>query len=193
MPSTVHNATILQLIPMVEQLTQQFTAQINVLSPTQLNWKPNATDWSVGQCLDHVITANQTYFPQLDQILAGARPTRFWERLPLAPTLFARLLIASLNPDRRYSMRTAKVFEPTLSRVEPEILATFTQHQQQLIERMQACTRLDAARIIITSPAASFVTYSLLDAFRILVVHEQHHLAQITTIRALREFPRQFE
>ncbi|NTU79334.1 MAG: hypothetical protein HGA45_08015 [Chloroflexales bacterium] len=37
------------------------------------------------------------------------------DRVPLAPTLFGRLLIISLNPDRLRKVRTAKVFAPTLS------------------------------------------------------------------------------
>jgi hypothetical protein len=190
MSDTVPHATISQLIPVLEQLTQAITAQVAPLSHAQLNWKPNATDWSVGQCLEHILIANQSYIPLIEQILTGRKKPQFWERLPLVPALWGRLLIASLNPDRLYQIKTAKVFEPTLSAVEPQILATFSQQQQQLVDLMQKCVPLDAARIIVTSPAVSFITYSLLDAFRIIVVHEQHHVAHLAKLCMLPEFPR---
>jgi hypothetical protein len=189
MPNQIAQATISQLIPLVEQLTGAITAQVGALSPSQLNWKPNPAAWSVGQGIEHVVIANRSYFPILEQIVAGTRVPRLVERLPLAPVLFGRLLIASLDPARLHKVRTAKVFEPTLSVVEPSIVAAFTQQQQRLVELMQACSHLDAARIIITSPAVSFITYSLLDAFRILVVHEQHHFASTAQLLKLPAFP----
>lgn len=189
MPSDVSRATIPQLIALAEQLTREITAQVGALGPAQLNWKPNPAEWSVGQCIEHIVIANSSYFSPLEQLLAGTKATTAWERLPLAPALFGRLLISALDPERLRRVRTAKVFEPTLSVVEPQILAAFTRQQHRLVELMQACAGLDAARTIITSPAASFVTYSLLDAFRIIVVHEQHHVAHISKLLKLPEFP----
>jgi hypothetical protein len=189
MPGDVSRAAIPELIPLVEQLTGEITALVGPLGPTQLNWKPNPAEWSVGQSVEHIVIANSSYFPTLEQLVAGTKTTTLWERLPLAPALFGRLLIASLDPDRLRKLRTAKIFEPTLSVVEPSILATFGHQQLRLIELMHACARLDAARIIITSPAARFITYSLLDAFRIIVVHEQHHFASTSKLLKLPEFP----
>ncbi len=189
MPNDIARATIPQLIPLVEQLTEAITAQVGALGQNQLNWKPNATEWSVGQQIEHVVIANRSYFPMFEQIVAGTRTPALRERLPLAPALFGRLLIASLDPERLRKVRTAKLFEPTLSVVEPSIVTAFTRQQQRLVELMHGCASLDAARIIITSPAVSFITYSLLDAFRILVVHEQHHFASTAKLLRLPEFP----
>ncbi len=35
------------------------------LSLSQLNWqpKPSANQWSIAQCFDHLVTANETHFP----------------------------------------------------------------------------------------------------------------------------------
>ncbi|HWQ13941.1 MAG TPA: DinB family protein [Roseiflexaceae bacterium] len=189
MHADVRTATIPQLIPLVEQLSSQVEAQLRGLSAAQLNWKPNPAEWSLGQCLDHLITANTSYFGPLERLLAGQHVTTFWERLPLAPALFGRLLIYSLHPNQRRRVRTARVFEPTQSAVDQQILPAFAQQQRRLVELMRACAGLDAGRVIITSPALSFVTYSLLDAFRIIVIHEQHHLVQTAKILGLPEFP----
>jgi hypothetical protein len=46
-------------------------------------------------------------------------------------------------------------------------------------------------KIVVTSPAVSagFVTYSLLDAYRIIVVHEQRHFQQAKRVTDERGFP----
>lgn len=185
----VNQAGIPQLISAAEQFSREVEAQLGGLSVAQLNWKPNPEEWSLGQCLDHLIVTNTSYFEPLERLLAGKKTTTLWERLPVAPALFGRLLISSLKPERHQKVRTVKVFEPTTSAVDLRILPTFARQQARLVDLMHACASLDATRIIITSPAATFITYSLLDAFRIIVVHEQHHFAQTTHILSLPDFP----
>lgn len=187
----VRRAGIPQLTDALRQLTIEVDALLSPLSPAQLNWKPDAEEWSLGQCLDHVMVANGLYFPQLEQLLAGAKPTTIWERLPLLPKLFSAMLIIPLDPRRAARVPTTRVFYPTSSAVSPDILDGFRRQQARLIDLMGACARLDVERVIVTSPAAAFVTYSLLDAFRIIVVHEQHHLVQTTKIIGLPGFPKE--
>ena len=43
---------------------------------------------------------------------------------------------------------------------------------------MKATEHLDVEKIVITSPALAVVTYSLIDAYRIIVVHEHRHFQQ---------------
>lgn len=74
--------------------------------------------------------------------------------LPSLKELVAAGLIASLDPERPRKVRTAEVFEPTLSVVELSIVTVFMRQQQRLVELMHARAGLDAARIIITSPIA---------------------------------------
>jgi uncharacterized damage-inducible protein DinB len=185
----VRSAAVSDLAATLEQLTGDLTALLAPLSPAQLNWKPNPEEWSLGQCLDHIMVANGSYFPTLEGLLSGRRSPSFVERLPVLPGLFGPMLINSLHPSANAKVPTIKAFAPTSSDVRSDIVAAFTRQQAELAELMRACARLDAARVIITSPAAGFITYSLLDAFRIIVVHEQHHLAQTTRITRLPGFP----
>jgi hypothetical protein len=56
----VSRAGIPQLIPAVEQFTREVEAQLGGLSAGQLNWKPNPEEWSLGQCLNHLIVVGRT-------------------------------------------------------------------------------------------------------------------------------------
>jgi hypothetical protein len=186
----VRHATLPQLVAGLEQFTIEIQRQLGGLSTAQLNWKPNPKEWSLGQCIEHLILTSTTYFPQIEALLAGTKTKTFWERLPLAPKLFAANLIFVLEPKRKLAVPTAGVFTPTMSAVDPQILQLFAARQARLRELMQASAHFNLERTIITSPAATFVTYSLLDAFRIIVIHGQHHYAHTARIMALPQFPR---
>lgn len=68
--------SVMEILDEVEGLAQDTKAIFGGLNSTQINWKPAADVWSIGQCLDHLITANQEYFPQLDQIIIIAAHER---------------------------------------------------------------------------------------------------------------------
>jgi hypothetical protein len=50
-------------------------------------------------------------------------------------------------------------------------------------------SHLDLERIVITSPALSIVTYSLMDAYRVIVVHEKRHVLQAKRVMEEPAFP----
>jgi hypothetical protein len=62
-------------------------------------------------------------------------------------------------------------------------------HQVELIRLMKATTELPVERIIITSVVSPVVTYSLLDAYRILIAHERRHLQQAERVMRAQGFP----
>ena len=73
------------------------------LDARQLNWKPEASRWSVAQCLEHLLTANGQMAEMADQALDGTRRRTLWQRLPVWPGLLGRML----DPHRRARTRRA--------------------------------------------------------------------------------------
>lgn len=189
MTTTIQTADLPALIAEATAAGAEYERRFGGLSAAQLNWRPNAEEWSIGYCLEHVIIANAGYFAPVEQLLAGAKPRTFWERLPVLPGLFGGFLIRSLEPGAKGHVPAPKVFLPSATDIPADIVARFTAQQRELIALMERCRNLDAASIVVTSPAAAFVTYSLLDAFRIIVVHLQHHLHQTSKLLAMPEFP----
>jgi DinB family protein len=157
----------------------------------QINWKPNAESWSVGQCFDHLITTNGTYFPQFDQIVEGKKRATLWESMPFLPGLFGRLLINSLKPDSMRKLKAPQVFHPASSNVDPQIISKFAANQNDLIRKIKgsAIEVIDLEKVIITSPALKIMTYSLIDAYRIIVVHELRHFKQAQRVMESPGFP----
>ena len=159
------------------------------LSKEQLNWKPSPERWSVAQCFAHLITSNSGYLPIVDSILKGQKQSRILQKLPFLPGIWGKMLIKYLDPAQTRKMKAPKKFEPAQSDVSGSIINDFAAQQEKIVEKMRATANLDLERIVITSPAASFVTYSLMDAYRIIVVHELRHFQQAQRVTAESAFP----
>ena len=159
------------------------------LSSDQLNWKPAPVSWSIAQCFDHLITGNVCYFPIVESLVTGNKKTTFVERLPILPKIWSKALLSSLDPKTTRKMKAPARFQPASSDLPGSIISDFVSHQDRVVDTMNAAKDLNIDQIIITSPAVSFVTYSLLDAFRIIVVHEQRHFQQAERVKANANFP----
>jgi len=159
------------------------------LSAEQINWKPSEDEWSIGQCFDHLIISNRPFLTIIEEIRAGERRRRIRERIPLLPPFFGRLLIRSLRADSGRKLKARPAFSPASSRISTGIIASFIEQQRELLQLMEATRRLDLDSVTITSPVARFVTYSLMDAYRIIVVHEQNHFVQARRVMDAPGFP----
>jgi len=158
------------------------------LTPSQLNWKPSPERWSVAQCFDHLLTSNNGYLPIIDNVLAGHKPT-LWQSMPVLPGLMGKLLIKSLDPASTRKIKAPKRFEPAQSDISGSVINDFADQQQQIVAKMKATEHLDLEKIVITSPVAGVVIYSLMDAYRIIVVHEQRHFQQAKRVTEETGFP----
>lgn len=180
-------ATILAEASLVAAETKRVFGR---LSGKQVNWKPGENEWSIGQCFDHLIVSNRPFEPIFEEILAGRRRRRLWERVPLLPGVFGGLIIDALRPDSGRKVKARPAFYPSSSHIDPVVMTTFLAQQERLLRLMEASRGLDLEAITITSPVARIITYRLLDACRIIVVHEQNHFVQATRVMEAGGFPR---
>ncbi len=181
-------ADLANLIATANNIANDAKSTFGYLSPSQLNWKPGTDRWSVAQCFDHLLTSNKGYFPVIEDVLAGKKRT-FWERVPVLPGLAGKLLIKSLEPTSTRKLKAPKRFEPAQSEIGGSVINDFVDQQRKIVEKMKATEHLDLERIVITSPVAAAITYSLMDAYRIIVVHEQRHFQQAKRVMEESAFP----
>ena len=158
------------------------------LTPSQLNWKPSPERWSVAQCFDHLLTSNKGYIPVIDNVLAGHKPT-FWQSMPGLPGLMGKLLIKSMDPASTRKVKAPKSFQPAQSDISGSIIKDFVNQQKRIVEKMKATEHLDLEKIVISSPVTAVVIYSLMDAYRIIVVHEHRHFQQAKRVTEETGFP----
>ena len=186
-----YRAPLPTLIEVANTVAPQVRADFGRLRTDQLNWKPGADKWSVGQCIDHLIVSNAEYFPIFDRVLQGQKTTKtIWESLPGLPRMWGQMLIKSVSPDGARKQKAPKILAPTTSAVDPGIITRFIDQQERVVSYLNTITAVDAEKIIVTSPVVRVITYSLLDACRVIVAHEQRHLLQARRVTELPEFPK---
>jgi hypothetical protein len=183
-------AKLPDLITEANNIAAETTSTFGPLTAAQLNWKPSAERWSVAQCFEHLVTSNKGFFPRVDGVIAGIKPT-FWQRMPVIPGLAGKLLIKSLDPKSTRKIKAPKKFQPAQSDISASVLYDFVGQQAKIVEKMKATEHLDLDKIIITSPVAAAITYSMMDAYRVIVVHERRHFEQARRVTEEAAFPRQ--
>jgi DinB superfamily len=181
-------ADLPSVINAANNVAEQARTTFGQLTPSQLNWKPSPERWSVAQCFEHLLTSNKGYLPIIDNVLAGYKRT-FWQSMPVLPGLMGKLLIKAMDPSSTRKVKAPKRFQPAQSDIRGSIISDFVDEQKQLVEKMKSTQHLNLDKIVITSPAVAVVTYSLMDAYRFIVVHEQRHFQQAKRVTEEPSFP----
>jgi hypothetical protein len=174
----------------LRQISADVKSVFGGLSSAQLNWKPNAKDWSVGQCFEHLIITNDLYFPNIRKVIDGKHRNNFFSKIPFSTDIIAALMKNSLKPEQSRKMKTFQIFEPATSSISPTIIEEFAANQQKLIALVEAVKDLDIHRIKISEPLSTALNLRLSDAFAILILHEKRHFLQAGRVLKSDEFPK---
>jgi hypothetical protein len=148
------------------------------LDARHLNWRPDAMRWSVGQCFEHLLTTNARILAHADEALDKTRPRTIWQRLPILPGVFGRLLIRSQAPGGTRKFTAPPAAQPAASDIGADVVTRFVRQQRESAARVREIDERAAAGAIMTSPFVRFITYSVLDGLRLMVAHNRRHFEQ---------------
>jgi hypothetical protein len=177
-----------KLITEMEEISTDAQKAFGGFSAAQINWKPSAESWSVGQCFEHLIKTNELFYGELEKIARGERQNSFWENWSPLTGFGGKLLINSLKKDeRKFKAPTPKIVPP--SDIDENIIEKFAAHQAELIEKIKGCETADWRKTVITSPFVKLMTYRLSDGFTVVVEHEKRHYRQAERVANLENFP----
>ena len=173
----------------LDAIAREARATFGSLDARQLNWRPDETRWSVGQCFDHLLTANRLMFRAAEDALAGA-PRTVWQRLPVLPRVLGRMLVRSQAPNAARKFTAPPAARPATSAVAADVVERFVAQQRDAAAAVRALDDGVAARTIMTSPFVRVITYSVLDGWRLVVAHDRRHLEQARRVTTSPGFPR---
>jgi hypothetical protein len=180
--------SLAEVVVGLENVRRQVQATFGALNGEQLNWRPDATRWSVAQGVEHLLTSGNQIRQAADDALTGSRPQTIWQRLPLLPRIAGRLMIRSLSPQATRKLAAPSAAQPA-SNISADVIRRFVEQHGQLVGWMNRLDETNAACVIMTSPYVDVVTYSVLDACRILIAHDRRHFEQARRVMALPGFP----
>ena len=158
------------------------------LDARQLNWRPDATRWSVAQCFEHLLVSNRLMVDAARGALDG-KPRTVWQRLPVLPGVFGRMLIRSQAPQSTRKFTASPLATPAASDIAPDILQRFVAQNNELVRWLRGIDEARAASVVMTSPFVSFIVYSALDGARLVLAHDHRHIEQARRVTQAPGFP----
>ena len=171
----------------IDQVTNSFVAEFGNLSAEELNWKPSSDVWSVTQNMHHLIVINETYYPVLQAVRNKTYELPWIARFGFMVRFMGRVILNSVQPDRRKKMKTFPLWQPSASNFGKDIFEQFKNHQEHLKNVISESEDLVKLGTIISSPANKNIVYSLSTAFDIIVTHEKRHLEQARELLHLKK------
>lgn len=176
------------MISALQKIAADAQTAFGSFSAEQINWRPPAEGWSVGQCFEHLIKSNELFYDKLGEIADGKHKHSLLEKFSPLSGFFGGLLISSLKKDaRKFKAPTQQIVPP--SEIDPNIIELFAAHQAELIGKIKRTETADWKRVKVTSPFLNIVTYKLADGFQIIVEHEKRHFRQAERVTQANGFP----
>ena len=173
----------------LSQVAADARAAFGAFSPEQLNWKPSEKSWSVGQCFDHIIKTNHEFYPEFAKLASGERTNSFWENWSPFTGMGGRFLINSVTIDSKKAKAPSQKIVPP-SDIEPDIISRFAAHIEEVNQKVESCSAADRKKTVVTSPFLKVFTYTLDDAFTVLVEHTKRHFRQAMRVTQAEGFPK---
>jgi DinB superfamily len=183
-------AFIEQMFQRGKEAHDRIQSEFSDVTLTQLNWKSNPESWSIGQCLDHLIVADCLYFSAFEKIAENKYKMTRWQRWSPLSNIFGTILVSQMQENVKRRVKTARVFFPSASDIDPAIFDRFHKHLDSLLDYIVAFKDVDLDKTYIASPVSNFITYSLRDAVTLLVHHEHRHINQGIRVKSRQEFPK---
>ncbi len=180
---------ITQITSALTQVAVDARTGFGSFSADQLNWKPDENTWSVGQCLEHIIKTNEEFYPEFDKLAGGGRKNSFFESYSPLTGFFGRFLIKAVSDDSKKAKAPSKRIVPP-SDIDADIISRFGTHIDEVNRKVDSCADVDRKKTVVTSPFLSVFTYTLDDAYTVLVEHTKRHLRQAKLVAEAERFPR---
>ena len=159
------------------------------LSLPQLNWRASPGTWSVGQCLQHLLTANDVYLPPIAAALAGRPVSPVPE---ITPGWFGRWFIAAYiepsSPSRRRGRAPGKI--APAAEVGADVLDRFLKSNDTARDLVRRAAAHDVNRIRFVNPFIPVIRFTVGTGLEIIWRHQRRHLLQAEGIRGAPGFDR---
>jgi hypothetical protein len=167
---------------------------VSGLTDEQLHWQPDAgRAWSIAQCLEHLGKINRLYGDAVWTGVELAR-SRGWTRTgPIAPSIFGRWFIGSMEPPVRRKLRAPSQAQPGSTTPRDQILRRYHDAHESIRRLIAESADLDVNRATFRNPFISLVRVRVGTALLVIAAHDRRHLWQAEQVRRAPGFPGQGE
>lgn len=186
--TTTHMAAwCVRLIAEIDANDGRAAAVVARLNEESLNWRPAPDSWSVGQCLAHLVLANEVYLPPIAAALDSAREE--WRR-PVQyvhASWFSRWFMREFIEPQRNLAKPKRVKAPgkivPRARVEMSVLDELLVGNRRLRELVVRAGEFDVNRVRFRNPFVSWIRFTVGTGLEIVSRHQVRHLMQGERVR----------
>ena len=153
------------------------------LTREQLYWQPAPGVWSIGECLQHLLAANEVYLPPIARALEGRTPAPVQT---ITPGWFGRWFIRTAiepSPRSRRSRAPRTIAPPTAP--DPAIVERFVRSNDAARALVRRASPFDVNRIRFVNPFVPLVRFTVGTGVEIVWRHQRRHLLQAERVAAL--------
>lgn len=182
---------LLQLQKLTSRLSEIVARDFLPLSEEQLNWKEEAHEWSIGECLSHLNSISKTHLEEISKAISQSpyrSPNTYFEQNWLGKRLVARVRLNQNNQikkPRQSPSQYAPVFHAT------NIVQTFLDNQKQILQFLKSAQQIDIQKTKIPIAFGGLIKIPLGDVLQMIVYHHERHLVQAQRVRYTDGFPEQ--
>ncbi len=171
----------LSLASEAEAKSQQFLK----LSYTQINWRPGESQWSIGECFEHLIRTNMNYIQAYQNNILDGNADK---EIEFKPTLMGGFILKYVKPENVKKYKTASAFNPAGSEIKKDIIKDFLDQNNKAAELAKALDS-EKIKVKIYSPFAKLVKYSIGDSLLVVGYHNLRHIQQAERVMQNKNFP----
>jgi hypothetical protein len=165
----------------IDQHVETVQASFLELDLEQLNQPPQAREWSILQCFDHLNLTHDYYRAKIAPALAN--PVSATVPDLYTPSFWGRIYMHfAFNP--RYSFPSPDPVKPdATSALSRDVLTRYLTRQEELLGLLRDAEQIDLRRT--TLHVEKIVNFNLGDCFKILVYHDRLHMGQAERVRLM--------
>lgn len=168
-----------------EQVKAEARELTEGLDEARFNWRPAPDQWSIEECLAHLIIVGQWEVRAMEHAIDDARARGLTGRSPLRHGPIERLVIDLSRPPVRLRLTAPRKFRPLHGQPLTAVLPTFLHLQRQFQLILERADDLDVARIKVVTPLSRFIRMRLGAMLAQIVAHQRRHMDQARRVRSL--------
>jgi DinB family protein len=172
-----------------EKIAEQAKSLTEELSEAQFNWGPKPGEWSIQECLAHLIIVGQQEIKLIESAVQSGRQKGITGVGPFRYGFLERAILRQTEPPVRRKFTAPARFRPVDGQPLTAIVPTFLHLQSQLGRIAGDCEGLDLARVKVATPITRWLKFSLGITLAQTAAHERRHLEQARRVREHSQFP----
>lgn len=155
------------------------------LSVDQINWKPPAGGWSLGECLGHLNVINAKNLDVIEPAVEKAKAEGVQPKGEPTPSFIERQFARFLEPPYKLKFKATAAVSPIEDvYVQDEILARWISTHARILDIARSASEVDLAKVKVPSVVAPQLRFSVAGMLAIIAAHDRRHLWQAEQIRA---------